>query len=61
MLEFVNKRTHKNVIFQYTDETIKLYLQYFIGASVAAVIAYYLLRKIWNNWILWLVASLVIN
>lgn len=60
LLEFVNKRTNRDVVFRYTDETIQLYLKYFIAASAASVLAYYLFKRIWNHWIVWLLASLVI-
>jgi fatty-acid desaturase len=59
MLDFVNKRTAKDVLYKPTVWTmIKMFFGFIAVASVGAFI-YIKLKKFWNHWVFWLVGSLV--
>lgn len=60
MLEFVNKRTKKNIEYRHTEEKIFEIMKWFGIVAVGAVVAYMLLKPIWNHWVFWFIASLVI-
>ncbi len=59
MLEFVNKRTKKVVEFLHTEEKIKQVIGYFLLAAFSGVLAFFLLKPIWNHWLFWFLASIV--
>lgn len=59
MLEYVNKKVHKNVVFQLPVETIKTWTLYFVIAAVCASIIYTQLKIVWNNWVFWFICSAV--
>lgn len=59
MLEYVNKKVNKNVIFQLPAETIQRWTLYFVGAAVCASIIYTYLRVVWNHWVFWFISSVV--
>ncbi len=59
MLEFVNKRTEKDVIYKPTVLTMCKMFFGFIIVAVVGVLAYIKLKFVWNHWIFWLVGSLV--
>jgi hypothetical protein len=59
MLEFVNKRTKKDVEFRHTDEKIYEIVGTFAIVAVAGVLAYLLLKPIWNHWVFWFIGSIV--
>ena len=59
MLEFVNKRTDKDVVYKPTVFTMcKMFFGFIIVASIG-VFAYIRLKFLWNHWAFWLAASLV--
>jgi cell division septation protein DedD len=60
MLEFVNKRTDKDVIYKPTVLTMCKMFFGFIIVAVVGVLAYIKLKFVWNHWVFWLVGSLVI-
>lgn len=60
MLEFVNKRTGKDVMYKPTVFTMFKMFFGFIIVALVGVIIYTKLNHIWNHWIFWLVGSLVI-
>lgn len=59
MLEFVNKRTGKDVIYKPTVLTMCKMFFGFIIVAVLGVLAYIRLKFLWNHWVFWLVGSLV--
>jgi hypothetical protein len=59
MLEFVNKRTEKDVVYKPTVLTMCKMFFGFIIFALAGVFAYTRLRFLWNHWVFWLVGSLV--
>jgi hypothetical protein len=61
MLEFVNKRTKVDVEYRHTDEKVLKVVGIFALGAIGAVLAYLLLKPIWNNWAFWFIASVVRN
>lgn len=59
MLEFVNKRTGKDVIYKPTVLTMCKMFFGFIIVAVLGVLAYIRLKFLWNHWVFWLAGSLV--
>lgn len=59
ILEYVNKKVNKNVIYQLQAETIKTWTLNFVLAAVLASIVYTQLKVIWNNWVFWFICSAV--
>jgi len=59
MLEFVNKRTGKEVFYKPTVMTMFKMFFGFIAVAVLGVLAYIRLKFLWNHWIFWLAGSLV--
>lgn len=59
MLEFVNKRTDKDVIYKPTVVTMCKMFFGFILVALVGVFAYIRLKFLWNHWVFWLVGSLV--
>jgi oligosaccharyltransferase complex subunit gamma len=59
MLEFVNKRTHRNVAYKPTEETIKYVIGMFTAVCIGGVIIYKLLRRVWSHWLFLFIASMV--
>jgi hypothetical protein len=59
MLEFVNKRTGKDVYYKPPFFTMIQMFFGFILVALAGVAIYTKLQAIWNNWVFWLIGSLV--
>lgn len=59
MLEFTNKRTGKEVFYKPTFLTMCKMFFGFIALALIGVFAYTRLSHLWNNWVFWLIASLV--
>lgn len=59
MLEYVNKKVGKNVVFQLPAKTIQTWTLYFVAAAVGLSIIYTQLKVIWNHWVFWFVSSVV--
>jgi hypothetical protein len=59
MLEYVNKKVNKNVVFQLPEETIQRWTLYFVMAAIGASIVYTQLKAIWNHWVFWFISSAV--
>lgn len=60
MLEFVNKRTERDVIYKPTLSTMLTTFFGFISVAAAGVYIYINLKFIWTNWIVWFVGSLLV-
>jgi hypothetical protein len=60
MLEFVNKRTGKDVFYKPPLLTMLQMFFGFIAVALVGVYAYTRLRFLWNHWAFWLVGSLVL-
>lgn len=60
MLEFINKRTERDVIYKPTLSTMLTTFFGFISVAAAGVFIYTKLKFIWTNWAVWLVGSLLI-
>lgn len=60
MLEFVNKRTDRDVIYKPTLATMLTTFFGFISVAAAGVYIYINLKFIWTNWIVWFVGSLLV-
>ena len=61
MLEFVNKRTGKDVMYKPTVFTMCKMFFGFILVAMTGVMIYTKLTNIWNHWIFWLAGSLVLS
>jgi oligosaccharyltransferase complex subunit gamma len=61
ILDFINKRTKKNIIYKPTDETIEYVLKVFLAICMGGVVVYKLLKFIWNHWFFWYLCSIVNN
>ena len=61
MLEFVNKRTGRDIVYKPTEETIKTIIMWFLAIAVSGVIVYKLFRFVWSHWLFWYFGSMVIN
>jgi len=59
MLEFANKRTGKEVFYKPTILTMCKMFFGFIALALIGVFAYTRLSHLWNNWVFWLIGSLV--
>jgi oligosaccharyltransferase complex subunit gamma len=59
MLEFVNKRTGKEVFYKPPLLTMLQMFFGFISVALIGVYVYTRLRAIWNHWLFWLIGSLV--
>ena len=59
MLEFVNKRTGKDVIYKPTFSAMLTTIGVFLAVAVTGVFAYTKLKKFWMRWEVWFVGSLV--
>ena len=59
MLEFINKRTGKEVVYKPTQETVKEVMLWFFGLAVAGVVVYKLFRFVWSHWLFWFAGSMV--
>jgi oligosaccharyltransferase complex subunit gamma len=60
MLEFINKRTDRDVIYKPPLTTMLATFFGFISVAAVGVIIYVKLKFIWTNWIVWLVGSLLV-
>jgi oligosaccharyltransferase complex subunit gamma len=60
MLEFINKRTDRDVIYKPPLTTMLATFFGFISVAAVGVLIYVKLKFIWTNWIVWLVGSLLI-
>lgn len=60
MLEFVNKRTERDVIYKPTLSTMLTTFFGFISVAAVGVYIYINLKFIWTNWIVWFVGSLLV-
>ena len=60
MLEFINKRTERDVIYTPPLMTMLTTFFGFISVAAAGVFIYTNLKFIWTNWIVWFVGSLLI-
>lgn len=60
MLEFVNKRTGKEVFYKPPVLTMFQMFFGFIALALAGVYAYTQMKFLWNHWIFWLAGSLVV-
>ena len=59
MLEYVNKKVNKNVVFQLPTETIQTWTLYFVIGAVCASIMYTQMKTVWNHWVFWFICSAV--
>lgn len=59
MLEFVNKRTGKDVFYKPPLSTMFQMFFGFIAVALIGVYIYTRMKFLWNHWVFWLVASLV--
>jgi hypothetical protein len=59
MLEFVNKRTGKDVIYKPTFFTMVYTLSIFITVAITGVLLYTKLHSFWMKWQVWFIGSLV--
>lgn len=60
MLEFVNKRTGKDVFYKPPLFTMLQMFFGFIALALAGVYVYTRMQFIWNHWVFWLAGSLVL-
>ena len=60
MLEFVNKRTDKDILYKPPLTTMISTFFGFISIAAIGVLMYIKLKFIWTNWIVWFVGSLLI-
>lgn len=60
MLDFVNKRTGKDVLYKPPIFTMIQMFFGFIATAVAGVYIYTRMQFLWNHWVFWLVGSLVV-
>ena len=59
MLEFVNKRTGKNVIYKPTLSAMLTTISVFLLVAVTGVLVYTKMKVFWMKWEVWFVGSLV--
>lgn len=59
MLDFINKRTDRSIVYKPTEETIKYVILMFVGVCLGGVIIYKLLKVIWSHWLFWFISSMV--
>jgi oligosaccharyltransferase complex subunit gamma len=59
MLEFVNKRTSKNVIYKPTLKAMLTTISVFLAVAITGVLIYTKMQKFWMRWEVWFVGSLV--
>jgi oligosaccharyltransferase complex subunit gamma len=59
MLEFVNKRTGKDIYYKPPFLTMIQMFFGFILVALVGVAIYTKLQAFWNNWVFWLIGSLV--
>ena len=59
MLDFVNKRTGKDVFYKPPVLTMLQMFFGFIGLALAGVYVYTRMKFLWNHWVFWLTGSLV--
>ena len=59
MLEFVNKRTAKDVFYKPPLLTMLQMFFGFIAVALVGVYAYTRMKFLWNHWVFWLAGSLV--
>ncbi len=59
MLDFINKRAERNIIYKPTQETIEYVISMFVGIAIAGVIIFKLLKVVWSHWFFWFFASMV--
>lgn len=59
MLEFVNKRTGKEVFYKPPIFTMFQMFFGFIAVALAGVYVYARMQFLWNHWVFWLAGSLV--
>eukprot|EP00178_Gracilaria_changii_P003568 TRINITY_DN15320_c0_g1_i1.p1 TRINITY_DN15320_c0_g1~~TRINITY_DN15320_c0_g1_i1.p1 ORF type:complete len:108 (-),score=6.44 TRINITY_DN15320_c0_g1_i1:257-580(-) len=60
MLEFVNKRTGKEVYYKPPIFTMFQMFFGFIAVALAGVYIYARMQFLWNHWIFWLAGSLIV-
>lgn len=61
MLEFVNKRTGKDVLYKPTFWMMLTTISVFLAVCVVGVLVYTRLRNFWMKWQVWFVGVLVID
>lgn len=59
MLEFVNKRTDKDVVYKPTFSTMLKTFFGFIAVAALGAFVYIKLRFLWTNWVVWFAMSIV--
>lgn len=59
MLEFVNKRTGKNIIYKPTASAMLTTIGVFLIVAVAGVLIYTKMKRFWMDWRVWMIGSLV--
>lgn len=59
MLDFVNKRTGKDVLYRPTLSMMLTTISVFLGVTILGVVVYLKLRDFWMKWQVWFIGSLV--